>query len=269
MVLLTLVPGDLAVHKPTNTRVEIIGYADGNFIATTVDETDRKNGGQITAPTTEFVETKPAQLVAKPAAADPGLAATAQRIKDLQAQVADLQKKLQQAEAERDAAADRAVALVAEARASTAPAVLKPIPNPKILVWILRDATSKELADQLNLGWGILHIQFVGDKLNVVLQREEFDEDDDPQPEARAAAPAPAPEPVRTVAGTIVQPEPAAATEPAGVYASIIRRHDLPIAERIQMMNQHIIDEVMAKAAARNPQPFQSRPLITTGGIQS
>lgn len=269
MVLLTLVPGDLAIHKPTNTRVEIIGYADGNFIATTVDETDRKNGGQITAPTAEFVETKPAQLVAKPAATDTGLAATAQRIKDLQAQVADLQKKLQQAEAERDAAADRAVALVAEAHASTAPTAP---PQTQIETRICHNIGENGLSRYLNEGWGILHIQFMPvvsgyedtavEHLNVVLQRE-VPVPPPPQPEARAAVPAP----VRTVAGTIVQPEPAPAPEPAGVYASIIRRHDLPIAERIQIMNQHIIDEVMARSAARNPQPFQSRPLITTGGI--
>ena len=261
MGLLTLIPGDIAIHTPTQTRVHILSYADCNFTAVGLDEKNNLiTTLRIVGPVTDFVppisrdEEKPA---------DPKPPTAAEMVR-LQEQITDLQKKLQQVEAERDAAAERAVALIAEASA--------PPPQPvgsRILVWTCRDMTDKELGDQLSLGWGILHIQFVGDKLNVVLQREEDDEDP-PQPEARAAAPQPAP--VRTVTGTVVQtePAPAPAAEPADVYASILRRHDLPISERLAMMDKHIFEEVGARHAARvqQYQSFQPRPLITTG-VQS
>lgn len=269
MVLLNLFPGDIAIHEPTKTRVEIVGFADGNFIAIPVDETDEvTHAKEITAPATEFVKASPAQLVAKPAPVDPELAATAKRISELQAQVADLQKKLQKVEAERDAAAERAVALIAEASAPP------PQPQTRIETRIQTNIGEQGLARYLNEGWGILHMQFIhmthydGEQvvaLNVVLQRE-VPVPPPEQPEQRAAAP----QPVRTVTGTVVQsePAPAPAAEPNGVFAQIIRQHHLPIAERIQMMNQRIVDDVLARSAARNPQPFQHRPLITTG-VQS
>ena len=267
MGLLTLIPGDIAIHTPTQTRVHILSYADCNFTAVGLD--DKNNlitTLRIVGPVTDFVppisrdEEKPA---------DPKPPTAAEMVR-LQEQITDLQKKLQKVEAERDAAAERAVALIAEASAPP------PQPQTRIETRIQTNIGEQGLARYLNEGWGILHMQFIhmthydGEQvvaLNVVLQRE-VPVPPPPQPEARAAAPQPAP--VRTVTGTVVQtePAPAPAAEPAGVFAQIIRQHHLPIAERIQMMNQRIVDDVLARSAARNPQPFQSRPLIPTG-VQS
>jgi len=261
MGLLTLIPGDIAIHTPTQTRVHILSYADCNFTAVGLDdENNLITTLRIVGPVTDFVPPI-SRDAEKPADPKPP---TAAEIARLQEQITDLQKKLQQVEAERDAAAERAVALIAEASAPP------PQMQTRIETRIEYHVSDSDLAKYLNEGWGILHIQFMYEdsrlsNLHVVLQRE-VPVPPPPQPEQRAAAP----QPVRTVTGTVVQsePAPAPAAEPAGVFAQIIRQHHLPIAERIQMMNQRIVDDVLARSAARNPQPFQSRPLIPTG-VQS
>ena len=269
MGLLTLIPGDNAIHTPTQTRVHILSYADCNFTAVGLDdENNLITTLRIVGPVTDFVPPI-SRDAEKPADPKPP---TAAEIARLQEQITDLQKKLQQVEAERDAAAERAVALIAEASATP------PQPQTRIEVRVERNIGSYEMALLLNEGWGILHMQFMpapagyedtaDEHLNVVLQRE-VPVPPPPQPEARAAAPQPAP--VRTVTGTVVQPEPAPApAEPADVYASILRRHDLPISERLALMDKHIFEEVGARHAARvqQYQSFQPRPLITTG-VQS
>lgn len=267
MVILSPIPGEHGIHKPTGVQYYISGFVNGQLTGRTAD------GATITADMAEFEPVAPAPapvLTEPPAPRDAMLTATARRISDLQEQIAALQKKLQTVEGERD----NAEKMLADLTASTAPAAP---PQTRIEVDVREDISGKMLAHLLNEGWGILHMQFMprpafdeDDRLNVVLQRE-VPVPPPPQPEARAAVPAPAPEPVRTVAGTIVQPEPAAAPEPAGVYAEIIRRHDLPIEERLAMMDAHIIQEVSARHAARveQLQPFTHRPLIATGGIQS
>jgi hypothetical protein len=211
--LQTIIPGDQAVYVPTDTLVHVLSYADGNFTAVPVDAAGNiAHKERITGLVTEFVA--PARSAA-PKAADPALSATATEIARLQAQVADLQKKLQAAEASRDAAASRAAELLAQP---------SPTPlhrngegqgvgtNPRVETRIARNVNDVGLARYLNEGWGILHIQFVGfededgeseDRLNVVLKRTAAPPTP-PQPEQRAAVVAPAPAPVRTVTGTVV-----------------------------------------------------------------
>jgi hypothetical protein len=270
MVILSPVPGEHGIHKPTGVQYYISGFVNGQLTGRTAD------GATITADMAEFepVTVAPAPVLTEPPAPrDAMLTATARRISDLQEQITALQKKLQTVEGERD----NAEKMLADLTASTAPAAP---PQTQIETRICRNIGENGLSRYLNEGWGILHMQFMpvvngyedssAESLNVVLQRE-VPVPPPPQPEARAAVPAPAPEPVRTVAGTIVQPEPAAAPEPTGVYASIIRRHDLPISERLALMDAHILQEVSARHAARveQAQPFTHRPLIATGGIQS
>jgi hypothetical protein len=243
MMDIPVVPGDMATFNGATVRVS--AFADGQMTAVDV------HGNTVVGDPAAFVP------LPKP---DPSLTATAKRIADLQEQLFALQKKLQSVERERDAAEARAAAL------------LRP-PAPKVIIetCIARNVGEGGLAHYLNDGWGILHMQFVPckdlsedgwelDKLNVVLQREV--PIPPPQPEARAAVAVPAPE-VRTVVGTIV-PEPPPAPEPVGVYASILRQSDLPIAERLALMNDHIIGQVVANVAPP-PAPVY-RPLSALGG---
>ena len=261
MGLLTLIPGDIAIHTPTQTRVHILSYADCNFTAVGLDdENNLITTLRIVGPVTDFVPPI-SRDAEKPADPKPP---TAAEIARLQEQITDLQKKLQQVEAERDAAAERAVALIAEASAPP------PQMQTRIETRIEYHVSDSDLAKYLNEGWGILHIQFMYEdsrlsNLHVVLQRE-VPVPPPPQPEQRAAAP----QPVRTVTGTVVQPEPAPAAEPVGVYASILRRSDLPLSERLALMDDHIFAKVAANHAARvqQHQTITHRPLITTG-VQS
>lgn len=201
MGLLTLIPGDDAIHTPTQTRVHILSYADGNFTTVAMDsENNLINTRRIVGAVKDFV---PLPRVTAPKSADPGLSATAQRIADLQAQVAALQEKLQCAEASRDEAASRAAELLAQPAQSSAPAATR------TEVRVLRNTDSIGLAEYLNAGWTVMHMQFVAERdkyddgstrgtvntLNVVLQRTV--PNPQPQPEQRAAVP-------RTVAGTVV-----------------------------------------------------------------
>ena len=204
MGLQTIIPGDQAVYVPTDTLVHVLSYADGNFTAVPVDAAGNiAHKERITGLVTEFVA--PARSAA-PKAADPALSATATEIARLQAQVADLQKKLQAAEASRDAAASRAAELLAQ---PAAPVAIAP---PRVETIIHRNVNERGLARYLNEGWTILHMQFINithydgeeaSALHVVLQRTAAPPTP-PQPEQRAAVVAPAPAPVRTVTGTVV-----------------------------------------------------------------
>jgi len=200
MGLLTVIPGDDAIHTPTQTRVHVLSYADGNFTAATLDAGDRVTGQRITAPVTEFAAAtprpssppSPCNGEGSGVGTDSALTATAQRIADLQAQMADLHKKLQAAETARDEAASRAAELLAQPEPVA-------IAAPRIEVRVERNIGENGLARYLNDGWTIIHTQFVvlsedDDQLHVVLQRTVTTPA--PQPEQRAAV-------VRTVAGTV------------------------------------------------------------------
>lgn len=308
MGLLTLIPGDKAVHLPTDTRVEITGYADGSFTAAVLDAGDRVTGQRITGSVAEFVTPNRTPAPKPDEASDawmdkwlspdnPANQATAQRIADLQAQITDLQKKLQQAEASRDEAASRAAELLAQPEPAPKPAA---ITAPRIEVLVENDIGERELAQYLNDRWTVMHMQFAPERdtyadggtrgtvntLHVVLQRTTTSPP--PQPEARAAA-------VRTVTGAVVPmskqigdddeyedddvpplpaldplmpatPKPALntlvadATVPAADFTRAVLSARLPPAQTLELLNARM-KNVARAAFDASPAPAPYKPL--------
>lgn len=270
MVLLTLIPGDEAIHTPTHTSVHILSYADGNFTAVGVDDARNLiNTRRITAPVAEFAPIPaPTARPAAPQAADPALNATAQRIADLQAEIATLQKKLQAAEQRADETAARAADLLAQPEpAPTA------IIQPRIEVRSIHDISDDTLARLLNDGWSILHMQMMprpafdeDDRLNVVLQRTVTAPQ--PQPEQRATA-------VRTITGTVIiedddthpAPQPAlntlVADAPAADFTRAILAQRLPAEQTLAALNNRLKETARAAFNAA-PAPLPYMPLGVT-----